>query len=294
MLINQYKSSVTKNIKTRPYLDIFEEICNKYQNNYLDYVRSNHYTEMEKRLQVESYNKTIDTAKSLSRILEVIPVCLFDLHRNTLIPRCVNHYKDNKLFNEIRNKFNITDEEINSAEEKIKSSKSNDKTEILAPSINNTQSDTKKKVSKLQNWNSISEEIMENANWVAQDDWIFQSKIKREIEWLTSQEYINKSIESIFNQVPEFVYKNCNSNNKIGSYQISPDLIQFIKLIYWAKRNTIKFWNNNWEIEKYLESNNISLEDYILQNYTLHKDLVSIHKVNRMWIILESLTLKLI
>ncbi len=278
-------------IEYMSYFDLFQAILWEYQD-LQEYKKSKFYSALESRIWTINYNKRFDKMKSFEKILEAIPVEIFDIYREILIPRCVNHYlNEEKLFNDICEKFSISQDEIQLAQEIIKKSHETRKIQLKKLEIDHQQSIVKKQINKITNWKTLFQLIIEHSHWVSQDNWISQSKIRWNIDWLNSQEYINKSIELIFNFNQDYVYKNTQVSSN-GTYLISPDLLEFITVIYKLLRDELSFINQN-DITSYLIEKNISLEEYILENYSKNNNIIKKDKKNILWIIKILYTLEL-
>lgn len=297
----QYKDSENTNItwlnfrkiEYMTYADLFDLIINQYSNNIDQYKNSKYFNAMEKRIWVPDYNKARDKKKSLEKILQSIPEALFDIHRETLIPRTINHYSNqDDLFRCICDKFSITQEEINIAKIKIQKSHEEIQANKEILEIKQYESKVKKQVTKITQDQSIYELIQDNSSGIWWSDWIMQSKIRWNISWLNSQEYINRSIELIFINDSEYVYKNTQAWIN-GSYLISPEFIDLIILLYKSLTDWLGFINQD-EIDNYLKNKNITLSEYLLQNYTRSKDLIEKKESNVLWIKKIFYTLKLI
>ncbi len=278
-------------IEYMPYFDLFQAILSEYQN-LQEYKKSKFYSALESRIWTTNYNKRFDKMKSFEKILEAIPVEIFNIYREILIPRCVNHYlSDEKLFNNICEKFCISQDEIQLAQEIIKKSHEVRKNEQEKFEINRQQSIVKKQTSKITDWKTLFQLIIEHSYWISQDNWITQSKIRWNIDWLNSQEYINRSIQLIFDFNQDYVYKNTQVSSN-GTYLISPNLLEFITVIYKLLRDELLFINQE-EIDIYLHKNNSTLEDYLLSSYIRNENIIKKDTKNILWIVKTFYTLEI-
>lgn len=297
----QYKDSENNNItwlnlrkiEYMTYAQLFDLILNQYSSNIDQYKNSKYFNAMEKRIWVPDYNKTRDKKKSLEKILQTIPKEIFNLHRETLIPRCVNHfYEDKIIFSNLIELYWITQDEISDSLDILSNYHEYTQSLETRTQIKHEESLIKKQVTKITDWKTVYQLITENSYWKSDGNWITQSKIRWNIDWLNSQEYINRSIESIFNINPEFIYQNTDVSIS-RSYLISKELCDFIVVIYKSLTDWLGFMNQE-DIDEYLKNNNISLSKYLLQNYTNTKDLIEKKESNVLWIKKIFYTLKLI
>ncbi len=287
----QYKDSEHNNITWlnlrkidyMAYVDLFDLILNQYSSNLEEYKNSKYFNAMEKRIWVPDYNKTRDKKKSLEKILQTIPKEIFNLHRETLIPRCVNHfYEDKTIFWNLVELYSITESEISDSLDLL--SDYHEYTQNLEnqTKIKDQESIVKKRVTKITDGKTIFQSIIGKSYWVWDNTWLAQSKIRGNIEWLDSQEYINRAIEKIYNSNPDFFYKNTDTSSS-RSYLISKELLDFIVVIYKSLTDWLGFINQE-EIDNYLKNKNITLSEYLLQNYTNSKDLIEKKESNVFWI----------